>query len=966
MENNNFLLTIQITCVALMFVYIIYIVTAKKAGAYSVLTAALASAFLNCFAYTMLLFADSPEAAIAVKPFDIMGSSLAMYLLYWFACENRGLKIPKVISILLLAADLFGIIACASDKVFHLYFSEIILTEQNGAHSAEVKYNIGFYALLASMAIKTIVTAAAAFVKRRGENAVGSSARVRFSFLTVLLPTAAMALYYFRVFGDFNPSSLAMCICCVTVTASVYSGARYDMVKTARDNVIETMDDALIVTDNKMNIVDSNPAARRIFSALSDDDRRKTAEFALNLISASDSEGNSEFELNGKYYEKHITPLSNSDGSGDGYSVLVIDVTDTKKYVDNLIDISRRADMANNAKSDFLANMSHEIRTPMNAITGFAELCLKEKNYCYAADIKTAAKNLISIINDILDISKIEAGKLELVPSVYDTADMLNDVISIIYVQLDKKKNLDFKIDIDRHIPRKMYGDEVRLKQILINLLGNAVKFTSEGFISLTVKELSRVGDDVSLMFKIADSGLGIKKEDISKLFENFQQVDTRKNRKIEGSGLGLPISKNLAEKMNGNITVESEYGKGSVFTVVLVQKISDPSPIPKSAAGSVHAPVSEEKSHTLYAPDAHVLVVDDNRVNLSVTARLLTTYGIKAELADSGRKAIEMINSAYYDLVFMDHMMPELDGVDTTKMIRSQNDAYSKELPIIALTANAVSGAREMFLESGFNDFISKPIQLSLLEKILEKWLPEQMINYSEASAKPAYSVASDVSDIFGGGYTPAEAAPAEAEEDDDIVIPNVDVKAGLSLCGGNVDAYLAILKTFMETAAESILRIETYAHSRDYKNYTTEVHGLKSSSLAIGAVGLSEMAKNLEQAGKEENYKQISEDTPALIARFSEITENIKPFVETEEHDITNKPPIKADALKAELEKALEAIDELDSHGAMEILDGLLEYSYSTVVTSELEKSRRFTDNFAYEKAEETIRHILEMLNA
>ncbi|MDE6744996.1 MAG: response regulator, partial [Oscillospiraceae bacterium] len=712
---------------------------------------------------------------------------------------------------------------------------------------------------LASMAIKTIVIAAAAFVKRRNENAVSSSARIRFSFLTVLLPTAAMTLYYFRVFGDFNPSSLAMCICCVSVTAAVYSGARYDMVKTARDNVIETMDDALIVTDNKMNIVDSNPAARRIFPALSGDDRRKTAEFALNLISASDSEGNSEFELNGKYYEKHITPLYNSDGGEDGYSVLVIDVTDTKKYVDNLIDISRKADMANNAKSDFLANMSHEIRTPMNAITGFAELCLKEKNYCYAADIKTAAKNLISIINDILDISKIEAGKLELVPSVYDTAGMLNDVISIIYVQLDKKKNLDFKIDIDRRIPRKMYGDEVRLKQILINLLGNAVKFTSEGFISLTVRELSRVGDDVSLMFKIADSGLGIKKEDVSKLFENFQQVDTRKNRKIEGSGLGLPISRNLAEKMNGSITVESEYGKGSVFTAILVQKISDPSPIPKSAADGVRAPVSEEKTRTLYAPEAHVLVVDDNRVNLSVTARLLTTYGIKAELADSGRKAIEMINSAYYDLVFMDHMMPELDGVDTTKMIRSQNDAYSKELPIIALTANAVSGAREMFLESGFNDFISKPIQLPLLEKILEKWLPEQMISYVEAGAK---AVNTDGFDILGSsGYMPADTAPAEAEEDD-IVIPNVDVKAGLSLCGGNVDAYLAILKTFMETAAESILRIETYAHSRDYKNYTTEVHGLKSSALAIGAAGLSEMAKNLEQAGKEENYKQISED--------------------------------------------------------------------------------------------------------
>lgn len=959
---TNILLTVQITCVALMFVYIVYIVTTKKAGAYSVLTAALASAFLNCFAYTMLLFADDLQSALAVKPFDIMGSALAMYLLYWFARESQGINIPKAVSVLLLAADLFGIVSSASDRAFHLYFRSIELVTRNGdIHSANVVYNVGFYVLMASMLVKTgLITAAAVFgcVKKSSANGQTKSSLPLF---TALLPFFSMVLYSFRIFGDFNPSSLAMCASCVTITAFAYQGGTYEMVKTARDSIIESMDDALIVTDSKLNIVDSNPAARRIFPQLSTGSRKKTAEFALNLISASRDSENSEFELNGKYYEKHIKHLVNSDGSENGYSVLIIDVTDTKKYVDNLIDMSRKADMANNAKSDFLANMSHEIRTPMNAITGFAELCLKEKNYCYASDIKTAAKNLISIINDILDISKIEAGKLELVPAIYDTADMLNDVVSITYVQLDKKKDLDFRIDIDRRIPRKMYGDEVRLKQILINLLGNAVKFTSSGWISLSVKELSRVGDSVSLMFKVADSGMGIKKEDIPKLFENFQQVDTRKNRRIEGSGLGLPISKTLAEKMDGSITVESEYGKGSVFTVVLVQKIADPAPMPKTAARTSSA---NEKNRTLRAPGAHVLVVDDNRVNLNVTAQLLNSYGIKAELADSGAKAIEMINSAYYDLVFMDHMMPELDGVDTTKIIRSAGDAYSLGLPIVALTANAVNGAKEMFLESGFNDFISKPIQLPLLEKILETWLPPQMIIYSDAEENTARGSMDSDPDIFRIDAEAAGTASASAADEDDIVIPNVDVMAGLKLCGGNVDAYLAILKTFRETAGESILRIETCAQNRDYKNYTTEVHGLKSSALSIGAVGLSEMAKALEQAGKDQDYKQISEDTPALIARFSEIAENIRPFVETEEPENKVKPPIDAASLKSGLEKVLAAIDELDSHGAVEILDRLSEFCYSPEVSEELSKSRRYTDNFAYEKADETVRHILEIL--
>ncbi len=949
---TNFLLTLQVIGVALTFGYIVYIVTTKRAGAYSVLTAALASAFLNCFAYAMFLFSESLETALAVKPFDIMGSALALYLLYWFVRNMQGVKIPKAVSAALLIADLFGIVCAATDNAFHLYYKSITPIPDADFFRADTVYSVGFYVLLVSMIAKTgiiIVISACGYIGKKRQNA-GSAL---WSFFTVILPMIAMVAYSFSLLGDFNPSSLMVCASCVTITAAVHRGRKYDMVNSARDSVIETMRDALIVTDSKMNIVDSNPAARRIFPVISEGSKTQTALFTANLVS---DDKHREFELNGKCYEKHINRLLSVDGSENGYSVLIIDITDTKKYIDRLIEMSRKADMANNAKSDFLANMSHEIRTPMNAITGFAELCLQEKNYTYAADIKTAAKNLISIINDILDISKIEAGKLELVPAVYDTEAMLEDVISIIYVQLGKKKSIEFRTDIDKRLPKKMFGDEVRLKQILINLLGNAVKFTNEGYIALSVKELNRTDGSISIMFRITDTGIGIKKEDMNKLFGNFQQVDTRKNRRIEGSGLGLSISKSLAEKMDGSITVESEYGKGSSFTVVVRQQISDPSPIAKAAA---NAAAPEEERLTIYAPNAHVLVVDDNKVNLNVTARLLTTYGINADLADSGEKAIKMVNSAYYDLVFMDHMMPDLDGVDTTKIIRAQGDAYSKGLPIIALTANAISGAREMFLEAGFNDFISKPIQLPLLEKALEKWLPEQMIQRVERNKQTSPAAPY----LFG---EQGENADTEAEE---IIIPNVDVTSGLELCGGNPDAYLAVLKTFMETADESISKIENYAQNRDYKNYTTEVHGLKSSSLAIGARGLSEMARKLEEAGREENYKQISEETPALIARFSEIAENIKPLVETENEETieADKPSISPGELKEKLNAILKAVDDLDSRTAMEGFEELSEYKYNNSEIADCIKSgRKYADNFAYEKAEAAARRILEIIGS
>ncbi len=956
----NILFTAQVIGTVLMFVYIIYVLSTRKAGEYSVLTAALASAFLNCFAYTVLLFSDSAEAAMAVKPFDIMGSSLTFYLLYKFIRESQKVKIPRIVSLLLLAADMFGIFSAVSDRKFHLYYKSVNVVENAGFFSADVSCSVGFYVLLGSMIIKTaliILIAADGCFRRSGDGSPGSQTSL-WTFFTVILPMLSMAAYNIQLFGYFNPSSLMVCLSCSAITAAVRRGNKSEMVNTARDSVIETMRDALIITDGKMNIVDSNLAARRIFPEISAG-KKEAAALAERLV-AGGSEDGDEFEIDGKYYEKHVNRLLGADGTGKGCSVLIIDVTDTKKYVDRLIEMSRRADMANSAKSDFLANMSHEIRTPMNAITGFAELCLQEKNYTYAADIKTAAKNLISIINDILDISKIEAGKLELVPAVYDTEAMLEDVISIIYVQLGKKKNIEFKTDIDRRLPKKMYGDEVRLKQILINLLNNAVKFTNKGSISLSVKQLDRSGEDISLMLRVADTGIGIKNEDMPKLFGNFQQVDTRKNRKIEGSGLGLSISKTLAEKMNGSITVDSEYGKGSVFTVIVVQKISDPSPISKSTA---KAAVSEESGLSVYAPDAHVLVVDDNKVNLDVTARLLSTYGIKADLADSGQKAIKMVNSSYYDLVFMDHMMPDMDGVDTTKIIRSQGDAYSRELPIVALTANAVSGAREMFLESGFNDFISKPIQMPLLEKILETWLPEKMIKHIERDKKT--NNGSTFFDIIGYG-TEKKAENSEPEED--IIIPNVDVTAGLQTCGGSPEAYLAVMKTFYETSSESISRIENYAQSRDYKNYTTEVHGLKSSSLSIGALGLSEMARCLEEAGKAENYKQIQADTPALIARFSEIAENIKSFVEADgsQENEAEKPPADENAVREKIGELLEALDELDSHRATQIFDEFGKYRYSSGEISECIKAgRKYAENFAYEKAEVSARRIMEIID-
>ncbi|MCR5232742.1 MAG: response regulator [Lachnospiraceae bacterium] len=395
----------------------------------------------------------------------------------------------------------------------------------------------------------------------------------------------------------------------------------------------------------------------------------------------------------------------------------------------------RSEEEANKAKSNFLANMSHEIRTPMNAIIGMNEIILRDGDINDEVRgqlkvVKTAADGLLELINDILDISKIESGKYEIIDEEYDTAALISDVSMLILTRLSDS-GIILKLDVSPDIPKSVIGDKLRVRQILVNILGNAVKFTRRGSIELKC-ECRRLSDDVVLYFDISDTGIGIREEDIEGIFGAFNQVDTRKNRDIKGTGLGLAISRNLAIMMNGDITVESEYGKGSIFHVTVHQKIIGNESIGNDTANLLEnfryiiQDKREAEDDTLRFKDKHILIVDDNLVNLHVAKGLMEPYEMKIDLATNGYQAVDMIKENDYDLVFMDHMMPELDGVDTTKLIRSLGDTDTKYriLPVIALTADVVKGTREMLLEAGMQDYLAKPIKKSELNQVFEKWL--------------------------------------------------------------------------------------------------------------------------------------------------------------------------------------------------------------------------------------------------
>lgn len=674
---------------------------------------------------------------------------------------------------------------------------------------------------------------------------------------------------------------------------------------------------------------------------------------------------------------------------------------------------------AANLKSDFLANTSHELRTPMNAIIGMTEMALREemtptaKNYIN--QIKAAGKSLLTIINDILDFSKIESGKMDIVTANYEPASMINDIATIISTRIDKD-DVELVLDVNPDIPKVLYGDSIRIKQIITNLANNAAKFTRVGQICLKYDFELVSEDTINLQFSVSDTGIGIKAEDIGKLFKSFQQVDSKRNRNIEGTGLGLAISKQLVTLMKGDISVESVYGEGSTFSFTIPQKVidadssialSDPSPcqavgfldntyaqiqlkrdmhkldidytdltetnvlsyltdhidtlkdiylfvpsknfdknlqefvsvhpelntivtVPYDTSADytstnvmvVHKPLSSMTLASIYnheafsqsegtssdeyydftAETAKILIVDDNSINLTVAQGLLEPLNMQIDTALSGNAAISKISETMYDLILMDHMMPELDGIETTHIIRRFHSEYN-DVPIIALTANVVGDVKNMFINEGMNDFVAKPIEVRMLINTIRKWLPKDKIQKRSVTTK---------------------IAPVKKQ----IVLPDIpelNIQGALKLLGSG-ELFMTILADYYHAIPKKLKLIQTYKEKGEWHNYTVEVHALKSASKQIGADDLSDRAAALEAAGNANDIDIILQNTDDLLALYAHYQDILSPFF-PEKHEVEGKPPITSDVLTEVFAEMKQAIDDLDMDkmdDAIHTLDG------------------------------------------
>jgi len=542
---------------------------------------------------------------------------------------------------------------------------------------------------------------------------------------------------------------------------------------------------------------------------------------------------------------------------------------------------------ASRAKSQFLATMSHEIRTPMNAVIGLSEIVLHRgqlpsdsKNDIQ--QIHQSGSSLLGIINDILDISKIEAGSFELVPSEYDTASLINDTVNLNLVRIADKP-IAFVLEIEGDFPRKLLGDELRVRQILNNIISNAVKYTREGKVTLCV-EWDKVPhmetvQEAELRFTVCDTGIGIRQEDMGKLFSEYSQLDTMANRKIEGTGLGLAVTKKLLEMMGGTIAVESEYRKGSVFTVTLLQGIVDSTGIGEETANRLKgfqyvSPVMEKGIDYSWMPYGKVLVVDDMPVNLQVAKGLLEPYGLVIDTALSGAEAIEKVGriDASYDIIFMDHMMPGMDGIQAVGLIRNEiGGEYCRNVPIIALTANALAGNMEMFLSKGFNGYISKPIDIAQLDETLNKFIRDKVKDKREKSE--------DEKENGTANDSPPPALQSPVPSPYSLLsIPGVDVQRGIALTGGKEDGYLEVLAIFCVDVEERLPLLGAVPDAGAMPRFITYAHAIKSASASIGALELSKEAAGLEAAGRSGDLAFIRENLPGFALQCGELVNDIR----------------------------------------------------------------------------------------
>ena len=854
---------------------LIYLIRRKASSEQGILTAAFVCFFLCNFGAFLRFRAPDIGSVITASKFIYIGYTVPCLLFLFLVFRITGKRINTVITALIYA---FCALSTLSATVFYERGWFTVITDYENVNGfAMFTYEFRYGAVVTAV-VDALVTFYAAFLflrwsaeKQNRDDREPEPQKIRYQFAIFVLSV----LYVIVLISEFflpwraaEPLPYFMGIVAFFLLVSILEDTIVTKLYSPRDTLIESLPDAVIILDRDFMIMDMNRTTPTLFSEIGGRMGCPLPDQYSFLLDDYDEVIG--FTHEGKHFERRFVPILR-DGQIFSYGLVITDVSPAHKMMVEMRELKRSADIANEAKSSFLANMSHEIRTPMNAIVGYVELLSREslskEGRMYAEEIRSSSNSLLHIINDILDFSKIEQGKLEIMEEEYEPEALFAEVGNIIRMQ-SEKKGLKFISSVAEDMPSVLYGDKVRIKQVLLNIAGNAVKFTDIGSVKI-VAEWSRMPDGrAEVTVTVTDTGIGIASENMNKLFNEFEQVDIRSTMTKPGTGLGLVISKNLLEMMGGTIDISSEYGVGTSVTVTLRQRIIKAEPASKRAEKAERE--SHNSSKTFAAPDAKILVVDDNRVNLELMNNYLKQYRIIPDTADGGAKAVSMASGKQYDIIFMDQMMPEMDGVEAMKRIRALGSSYMAKMPIIALTANAIAGTKNQLIGEGFTDYASKPLPIKVLENLLTKYLPKGTYTINAENRETG-----DVSDMKG--VLKNEKAVLELPD-------YVDQEIGMTNAGEDIAQYREVIGIVFKYAKEKLETVKELFDNEDYPRYTIEVHALKSNAATVGAMKLADKAKALEDAGKTGDIETIRRDTGAFLEEYAAFAEDLRKCMEYE----------------------------------------------------------------------------------
>ncbi|MDD6194056.1 MAG: ATP-binding protein [Lachnospiraceae bacterium] len=1036
---------IQIVGIVIPIISIVIIMQKEQSKAATYLMLAELSCVMMNASYLLILRSALHDMAMLAYKIQYLSISFFYFFFILFVISYLRVRLPKFLLWIWPVYELFELPMMWAERdepQMGMGDFQFGMDERLGINQIRPEGNVYFYIRMGF--IGTVLVLMMIYTLYRFFATRNKAERRNLIYLLLNQLVILVTMLYWEVFDtsyDLAPIGASIAVCALTF--SIIRGGFFSVTDQGRAWVFEHIQDVFVVADKEYGYLDANGYAKELFPELKSMKKNQLLSGRiLDMFLSHDAE----VEIDGRYFEREVSILEQGKKKRiAGYSLILMDVTRQKQLI-------QAAEEANEAKSAFLSNMSHEIRTPMNAIVGMSEMLhrseLDDAQRAYVENIQMSGNSLLGIINDILDFSKIESGKMELVESEYEPMSMFSDLGMMFLTRIDDKP-VELLFDIDSKLPTRLYGDGLRVRQVVINILNNAVKFTEAGFVKMQLTVQEMVGNDITILFEITDSGQGIRNEDLHKLFHSFSQVDSKKNHSKEGTGLGLAISKQLVEMMGGTIGVRSEYGKGSCFYFTIHQKVVNRAYAAtiktnelRLAEGETAAMAESirvagvfaedtlldmleklvkeyhlvmvnpeegqtvdyiftdtktfaEKQNALFAmvddlqricvlqnpmqeqftdgrvtvmnkplyslnfcqainrekqagflgsfgelnfkaPDARILLVDDNEMNQKVVIGLLEPLEMQIDTADNGKEALEMLRCSEYDLVFMDHMMPVMDGVEATKTVRAWPEEKYHTLPIVALTAGAMSEDKQEYREAGMNDFVAKPIEIKQICAKLKQYLPsEKLIKTKDVVVE-------------------------QHNEEELPQIQGLNVSEGVKNCG-NVNLYVSLLGDYYKLIDAKAHKIEQCLADDMIRDFTVEVHALKNTSRMIGAMELSEDFLALERLGNQEDLTQLQLKTPTVLERYREYKTVLQSYGTVDDANLKDAP---TEVLVDILVKMRDAMDGFDTDGVDEAMAELEQYRMPEGLESSREELRVYVADIAMEDVMQTCDDMIDFL--